>query len=132
MPEPIEPSRTYLHLRDDLSAARVPVEPDFWATIRDRADLQGGRLLMRFDFTEDWDVQEMHPAGDELVILLSGSLDMHVEVDGAVERVELRQTGQLAIVPAGAWHTADVLEPSSALFVTPGEGTLNEPRHIGR
>jgi hypothetical protein len=30
--------------------------------------------------------------------------------------------------PPGVWHTADVQEPGTALFVTPGHGTELEPR----
>jgi len=28
--------------------------------------------------TEDWDHWEMHPAGDELIVLLSGSIDFRL------------------------------------------------------
>lgn len=36
--------------------------------------------------------------------------------------------GQAAINPRGVWHTADVHEPGSALFITPGRGTEHRPR----
>ena len=36
--------------------------------------------------------------------------------------------GQAAINPPGVWHTAKVGEPTTALFITAGEGTLNEVR----
>jgi len=49
------------------------------------------------------------------------------DVDGAERVVELRP-GQAVINPAGVWHTARVLEPGVALFVTPGRGTEAKPR----
>ena len=30
-----------------------------------------------------------------------------------------------AIVPRNTWHTARVTSPTTMLFITPGEGTLN-------
>ena len=36
--------------------------------------------------------------------------------------------GEFAVVPKGIWHTADVIEPGEALFVTAGEGTSHRPR----
>lgn len=122
--------RTYLHLADDLGVGVVDVGPDFWATIEDRTDLHGGRLAMVFDFTEDWPTWERHPAGDEVVYLLSGAMDFIVDEGGERRKVELRGR-QAVVVPKGAWHTADVLEPSSALFLTPGAGTVNLARGPG-
>jgi hypothetical protein len=36
--------------------------------------------------------------------------------------------GDYAINPPGSWHTADVAEPVTALFITVGEGTSHRPR----
>jgi len=44
------------------------------------------------------------------------------EVDGEQHRIELH-AGQAVINPRGVWHTADVHEPGSALFITPWRGT---------
>jgi hypothetical protein len=47
--------------------------------------------------------------------------------DGTVTKVTLG-TGQYAINPPGVWHTADVCEPTTALFITAGIGTEVRPR----
>ncbi len=70
----------------------------------------------------------MHPAGAEVVLCTSGTLILHQEqADGTVTIVRLG-TGQYAINPLGVWHTADVEGPSTALFITAGNGTQHRPR----
>jgi oxalate decarboxylase/phosphoglucose isomerase-like protein (cupin superfamily) len=68
----------------------------------------------------------MHPAGDEVVVLLSGAAEMVLDRGDGKETVSLRQPGSFVIVPKGTWHTARIAEPTSMLFVTPGEGTQNK------
>jgi quercetin dioxygenase-like cupin family protein len=123
---------TYAHLG---LGARVDLLPDFaWtpeylATYAERtaADGDEGRLVLVDAQDASWSTWERHPAGDELVVLLAGRVDLVLEVDGDVRRVEL--TPGMAIVnPRGVWHTADVHEPGRALFVTPGRGTETRPR----
>jgi len=36
--------------------------------------------------------------------------------------------GHYAIVPAGVWHTADVVQPCRMIGITWGEGTEHRPR----
>ena len=76
---------------------------------------------------ESWPTWERHPAGEELVILLEGRIELIQEIDGDERRVELR-AGQALINPPGVWHTADVHEPGRGLFITPGTGTEHKPR----
>jgi mannose-6-phosphate isomerase-like protein (cupin superfamily) len=76
---------------------------------------------------ESWPTWERHPAGEEVVVLLSGRLDLIQRIDGSERRVPMRP-GQAVINPVGVWHTADVYEPGDALFITPGEGSEHEPR----
>ncbi|MGF1601286.1 MAG: hypothetical protein ACFCU8_04575 [Thermosynechococcaceae cyanobacterium] len=47
--------------------------------------------------------------------------------DGSVSVVEL-QEGQYAINQLGVWHTADVVDKATILFVTAGLGTQHRPR----
>ena len=92
------------------------------------ADGKEGRLVSWFDFTTSWDSWEMHPAGDEVVLCLSGAMTIHQEhADGTSETVTLA-AGDYAINPPGTWHTADVNGPATALFITAGEGTQHRPR----
>ncbi|NMO21235.1 cupin domain-containing protein [Pyxidicoccus fallax] len=121
---------TYVHLRNNQSAADIEVTPTFWQELGagKRPELDEGRTLMQFDFTEDWATWERHPAGDEVVVLLSGKADLILEVDGREQRVTLQKPGEFVSVPKGVWHTARTSTPCSMLFVTPGAGTENRPR----
>ncbi|MES2289347.1 MAG: cupin [Pseudomonadota bacterium] len=87
-----------------------------------------GRLVSMYTFTEDWDSWEMHPAGAEVVACVAGSMTIHQEMaDGSKATVTLG-VGDYAINPPGAWHTADVAESATAVFVTAGWGTEHRPR----
>jgi uncharacterized cupin superfamily protein len=86
-----------------------------------------GRLVSMVRQTETWTTWERHPAGEELVLLLTGRVDLIQELDGAEHRIEL-QAGDGVLNPPGVWHTADVHEPGDALFITPGQGTEHKPR----
>jgi len=86
-----------------------------------------GRLVAIFETTEDWPVWECHPEGDEVVVVLSGRARFHQELDGRVHTVEVGPH-EAVINPAGVVHTADVIQPFIALYITPGPGTHHRPR----
>jgi mannose-6-phosphate isomerase-like protein (cupin superfamily) len=121
-----------LHLGLDATATPMP---DFsWApealagyVERFAGDGDEGRLVVMFHSTESWDSWERHPAGEEVVILASGRIDLLQEVDGVERRVAMTP-GTAVVNPKGVWHTADVHEPGTALFITPGRGTEHRPR----
>lgn len=123
-------SHTYVHL--GLGATAVPL-PDFrWDDeyleqyLADHAtDGDEGRLVIVSGSESPWTFWERHPAGDEVAVLLSGCLTFIQE--GGEHRIKLRP-GQAAITPRGTWHTADVEEASTLLFITPGRGTEHRPR----
>ena len=117
---------TYLHLPDGPAMSPVPVDEKFWAEINTRADIQDGRLVMLFHSAEDWGNWEMHPAGDELVYLLNGAVDLILEQPDGEAVVELRDRAA-CIVPAGIWHRAIVHQPSNLLHITRGAGTKHRP-----
>lgn len=118
---------TYVQLRDGPQAGAVPVGPDFWQTIDQRSDLDDGRLVMVSRMAADWPHWEMHPAGDEIVYLLSGAMDLVLDEPGGPRTVALRP-GQAVIVPRGIWHRGTVHQPGDALFITRGAGTQHRPR----
>ena len=121
-------TQTYLHLGVGPELTVVPVTPDFWPTIGDRTDLQRGRLITSFVHEGDWDTWEMHPIGDEVIVVLGGSTTFHLDDDhGATSSVRVDAPGAI-VVPTGTWHTADVHEPGQILVITWGEGTENRPR----
>ncbi|MER0243961.1 cupin domain-containing protein [Streptomyces sp. HSW2009] len=91
------------------------------------ADGGEGRLVAIIDGEGPGDHWERHPAGDELVICLSGSATVIREADGAPERVVLGP-GEATVNPAGTWHAVDLAGPTTILTVTPGLGTDHRPR----
>jgi mannose-6-phosphate isomerase-like protein (cupin superfamily) len=95
---------------------------------RTAEDGAGGRLVSMFHFTEDWAGWEMHPAGDEVVVCITGKMVLHQELDGGRAEVVTLSPGDYWINPAGVWHTADIPEPATGLFITAGFGTRHRPR----
>jgi mannose-6-phosphate isomerase-like protein (cupin superfamily) len=91
------------------------------------ADGDDGRLVTTFRSEMSWPTWERHPAGEEVVVLLSGRIDLIQRAGGGERRIPLRP-GQAVVNPTGVWHTADVHEPGEALFITPGRGTEHMPR----
>lgn len=63
---------------------------------------------------------EMHPDGDEVLILVSGRARVTLETD-PVEDVTM-ETGDGLIVPKGVWHKVEILEPCQVVYMTPGPG----------
>jgi mannose-6-phosphate isomerase-like protein (cupin superfamily) len=125
--EAFDLTTTYVQLDDGPAATAVPVDDEFWEKIDRRPELHGGRLVGVFHNAEDWGVWEMHPAGDEVVCVLSGAIDVVLDEERGERVVELRR-GSTCIVPRGVWHRAIVHEPGDTLHITHGEGTQHRPR----
>ena len=68
----------------------------------------------------------MHPAGDEVVALLSGEVDLILE-EGSHEITVSLKGRRTLIVPQGTLHRAVVREPGDMLFITRGAGTQHRP-----
>lgn len=123
---------TFVHLGTGSRATPVPDfewSPEFLAAYSERfaADGPEGRLVCITPQDSTWDTWERHPAGEELVVQLTGRSTVIQEVDGGLHRVDLEPRHAM-VNPAGVWHTADVHEAGTALFVTPGLGTEHRPR----
>ena len=86
-----------------------------------------GRMVMIFEASRSWETWERHPAGDEVVICLSGRITVIREIDGQPEPVELGPY-EAVINPSGVWHTAAVREPGRFMTITPGLGTEHRTR----
>ena len=132
MSETFDLGSTVVHLGSGATA--VPVggadwSPEWLERYQDAfaADGTDGRMVCVFPQGATWTTWERHPAGEELVVLLSGRVDIIQEIDGEHRTVELR-AGQAMINPRGVWHTADVHQPGDGLFITPGVGTEHRPR----
>lgn len=82
-------------------------------------------LISAHQFSEDWSTWEKHPAGDEMVILLSGRVEFVLRRESGDESIVLEEPGSFVIIPRNTWHTARTQQVTSLLFLTPGEGTQN-------
>ena len=69
---------------------------------------------------------EMHPDGDEVLILVSGRLTVTLEEPTGPRSVELLP-GQGLIVPQGMWHEVVAEEPCQLVHATPGPGGEHRP-----
>lgn len=126
-------------LTSDLSARLPVLDPDFKASsialspnlLEDlHAQFNGFQrhiLISSFEFDSDWPNWEFHPAGDEVVILLSGRAELHLENDDGSAALTLDEPGAYAVVPQNTWHTARISTPTRLLFVTPSERTIDRP-----
>lgn len=117
---------TFVTSDREFNAETIEVTESIWSDIDEKyGDFAGRSLISSFEFTEAWPTWEMHPAGDELVCLLEGDVDLTLALPGGDEVVRLSEPGAFAIVPRGVWHTANPHQPTKMLFVTPGQGTEN-------
>lgn len=99
--------------------------PDFW-----RPEVLSGLkgwLLTTYDMGADWTSWERHPAGEEILIPLSGQFDMILD-EATGQRTVTLCPGQVFIVPKNTWHTANVPSPGRMIFLTYGQGTDHRPR----
>jgi len=137
-PDVLDPVDTYLHLAEGPSVTVLAGGEAFWASVEGRPELHRGRLVSCFEQETDWTVWEMHPAGDEVVMVLGGSCTVHLHPDDGTEepldasvaatRSAPLADGRYVVVPKGAWHTMDVHAPGRLLAITWGEGTRHRPR----
>lgn len=121
-PLSLDPFATYLDFTSANRALPLPVTDEFWANLASGKQVIDGALVAAYRFDASMTHWERHPAGDELVMILSGALDLIVEQADGQTRTPL-PAGRLGVVPRGLWHRFAVVEPATALFFTPGEGT---------
>jgi mannose-6-phosphate isomerase-like protein (cupin superfamily) len=125
-------SKTHVHL--GLGSRATPIAdfawtPEFLAryTAEHGSDGPEGRLVMIGGGDSSWTTWERHPAGEELVVVLSGRMTLVQELDDGEHRIDLTE-GHAAVNPHNVWHTAEITEPCRMLFITPGQGTEHRPR----
>lgn len=118
---------TYVHLDTGPDATPIPVDEQFWATINDRDDLARGRLVMASVVAADWTSWEMHPDGDEVIQVNDGVVRISIEVDGVVSPTVVHAPN-FVVMPAGRWHTMDVVEAARVVTITWGAGTQHRAR----
>jgi len=126
-PGPYALTKTRLIMAPNGQATAKDDGPNFYQELdTDFAEFKGHMLVSQHAFDEPWPTWEMHPHGDEFVYLLSGEVDFLLMIDGEVKNVRVDRPGSYVVVPKGTWHTAKPLAPTVMLFLTPGEGTLNQ------
>jgi mannose-6-phosphate isomerase-like protein (cupin superfamily) len=120
---------TYLRLRADVSIEALNGDASFWPRLMggELGTFHNEYLMTTFEYVRDWTHWEMHPLGDELVCVLSGSAVMVFDAAGQHQRIALDKPGEFVLVPKGTWHTAKVSSGCRMLFVTAGEGTQMRP-----
>ncbi|MBW3567180.1 MAG: cupin domain-containing protein [Proteobacteria bacterium] len=123
-PSPYDIRAAFAVLQPDLRATPVAVGPTLYESLdRDFDAFHGHWLFSRYAFSEPWPSWERHPAGDEIVYLLSGDVTFVLEGEDVEREVRLSRPGSYVIVPRNTWHTARPHTATEMLFITPGEGT---------
>ena len=116
---------TYLSLDGKGGVAQHEGGEAFWRNIGHDPDIKG-TLVTVGTGTGDWPRWEMHPQGDEILVLLEGRLTVVLDQDGSQRQVEM-SAGATLLVPMGAWHRFVTQEDVRMLFVTYGAGTTHRP-----
>ena len=126
---PFDLEKTFVSLGRDRRTVLMEVTDSFWPDlVSGKIGTGDGRLLSLFAFEKPWDSWEIHPNGDEIVLLLEGEAEMSLErKDGKTEIVRLEKPGSFVLIERGTWHTARTGVPTRMLFLTDGEGTENRP-----
>lgn len=127
--QPEDIQQTYLHVQDGGTTLPIPVSETFWQELGTGAypQLDQGRLMSAYTFSEPWAVWERHLAGEEMVMLLSGAATLVLQEPQGEREVRLETVGAFVLVPRGVWHTARTSVPTTLLFLTPGAGTEHRP-----
>ena len=63
---------------------------------------------------------EMHPDGDEIVYVISGKIEVTLELES--DQTVNVEAGEGVIIPRGIWHKVHVVEPVELVTISPGPG----------
>lgn len=88
--------------------------------------LPEGHLLGVFQINSPDDLHsdtwEMHPAGDEVLLLLAGELEVEYS-DGSCDGNTALGAGRGVVIPQGVWHRLLLREPGLLIVLSPSPGT---------
>jgi quercetin dioxygenase-like cupin family protein len=104
----------------DLRAALADL-PEL--TMRFLAQL-GSATVVVSRYATDTPIWERHPAGDELLYVVEGGLDVTILTATGAEHARV-DAGSLFVCRRGLWHWPRPRGSVSLLSLTPGEGTMN-------
>lgn len=117
----------FVVLKPNLEMERLDVGPEFYESLqKEYGNFKSHTLISAHNFTETWPTWEVHPHGDEMVVLMSGKAEFKLRRETGDESVVLETPGSFLVIPKNTWHTAIIEEAASVLFITPGEDTQNE------
>ena len=121
-----------------LSGTAIHIPPDLNASVfrgeHLKARLQqlpNGLLLGAFQIARDVDahshIWEMHPVGDEILVMVTGALEVEYADESHHGTCSLG-TGEAMVMPRGFWHRLALREPGLLLTLTPLEGTRHSDK----
>lgn len=120
---------TPARVRSDLTVEPLAGGAAFWERLGAGllGDFRGELLIVGSDGDGDWPHWERHPHGDELVVLLAGTIELVLEEAAGLRRLPLTRPGSYVRVPRGLWHRGLNGRACRLLFITAGEGTEHRP-----
>lgn len=110
--QPVDVSRMLFDIHRDLSITTRAAQP---GPPRRIDGMTVGFVTTAYDAPHRG---EMHPDGDEILYVVSGSMEVFGDSD-----VELPMTlrgGDACLVKKGTWHRIHVLEKTTLIHITPG------------
>lgn len=117
-------AKVFAVLKPDQSVEKVSVTPSVYQELDANFDgFKSHQLVSLYSFSEDWSSWEVHPKGDEVVVLLSGEITVVLDIAGEHQQKALKEQGDYVVIPKNTWHTAKTNAEAKVLFITPGEGT---------
>jgi mannose-6-phosphate isomerase-like protein (cupin superfamily) len=125
---PLNIEKEFIVLDDNLDAHVEALDEGLFERLSNNyGDFNNCKLISCFHFEKDWPTWEIHPHGDEIVILLSGEVTFILQLEGGDQQITVSEPGSCVIVPKNTWHTAKTTTQTKMLFVTPGKDTQNKP-----
>lgn len=127
-PRVFSASQTFATLDHAGGVNTVEAGPSFWSQLGTGELALPGPYLMSFGASaDDWPQWEVHPSGEEVVMLITGAGEFVLRLSAGDQTLSLRQPGDYVVVPRGTWHTFRKSAEGGAqlLFITTGEGTTH-------
>lgn len=107
MQSPLSINTDFIVLSPDKKATTEPFDSGLYERLDAKYNgFVGHELISCHEFTSDWKSWEVHPCGDEIVVLLSGTTTFHLKIDEDEVKVVLSEQGEYMVVPKGVWHIA--------------------------
>lgn len=127
MNDPYSIDKEFLVLDPEKQATIEPSDSSLFERIVKKYNgFKGCELISCYKFSSDWSTWEIHPNGEEIVILLSGEVMFTLQLEAGDKSIVLNRPASYAIVTKNTWHTAKTNVSTKMLFITPGEGTQHK------